>query len=281
MCRRLLLYLLFAISVTSNSLRTHGLSHTRVPCPLLSPKACSNSCPLSQWCHPTISSSVIPFSSCPQSFPASWSFPVSRLFASGGQGIGASASVFPMNIQDWVPLGWTGLISLQSKGLSRVFSNTTVQKHEFFGTQTSLWLSSHIYTWQLEKTALTRWTFVGKIMSLLSNMLSRFVIAFLPRNKCLLISWLQSPSALIFEAPQNKVCHCFHRFPSICHEVMGPDAMTFVFWMLSFKSAFSLSSFTFNKRLLVPPAYLRLLIFLLIPPCGSSKPSILNDVLYV
>ena len=117
----------------SDSLQPHGLQHARLPCPSLSPGACSNSCPLSQWCHPTISSSAIPFSSCFQSFLASASFPVSRLFASGGQSIGASASasVLPMNIQGWFPLGLTGLISLQSKGLSRVFSNTTVKKHKF------------------------------------------------------------------------------------------------------------------------------------------------------
>ena len=113
---------------SSPTLRPHGLQHTRLPCPSLSPGACSNSHPLSQWCHPTISSSVVPFSSCLQSFPASGSFAMSQLFESGGQNIGvsASASVFPMNSQDWLPLGWTGLISLQAKGLSRVFSNTTV-----------------------------------------------------------------------------------------------------------------------------------------------------------
>ena len=112
-----------------------------------------NSCPLSPWCHPTIPSSVIPFSSCLQSFPASESFPVSQFFASGGQSIGvsASASVLPMNIQDWFPLGWAGWIALQSKGLLRVFSNTTVQKHQFFGAQPSLWSNSHIHTWLLEK----------------------------------------------------------------------------------------------------------------------------------
>ena len=109
-------------------------------------------CPLSQWCHPTISSSLVPFSSCPQSFPASGSFQMSQLFESGGQSIGvsASASVLPMNIQDWFPLGWTGWI-LQSKGLSRVFSNTTVQKHQFFGAQLSSQSNSHIHTWLLEK----------------------------------------------------------------------------------------------------------------------------------
>ena len=129
----------------------HGLQHTRLSCPSPSPGACSNSCPLSQWCHPTISSSLIPFS-CHQSFPASGSFLMSQPFTSGGQSIGAlaSASVLPMNIQDWFPLELTGLI-LQSKGPSRVFSNTTVQKHQFFGSQPSLWSSSHIHTWLLEK----------------------------------------------------------------------------------------------------------------------------------
>ena len=144
--------LVFSHSVVSNSLQLHGLKNTRLLCPSLSPGVCSDSCPLN-WCHPTISSSVIPFSSCPQSFPASGSFPMSRLFASGGQSIGASvsASVLPMSIQDWFPLGWTGLISLLSKGLSKVFSNTTVQKHKFFGTQPSLWSNSYIHTWLLEK----------------------------------------------------------------------------------------------------------------------------------
>ena len=126
--------------VVSDSLRPHGLQHTRLPCPSPTPRACSNSCPSSQWCHPNISISVIPFSSCFQSSPASESFPMTRLFASGGQSIGVSAStsVLPMNIQDWFPLGLTDWISLQSKGLSRIFSDTTVQNHEFFGTQFSL-----------------------------------------------------------------------------------------------------------------------------------------------
>ena len=129
----------FSCSVVSDSLRPHGLQHTRLPCPSPTPGAYSNSCPLSLWCHPTISSSVVPFSH-PQSFPASGSFLMSQFFESGGQSIGASApaSVLPMSIQDWFPLGWTGWISLQSKGLSRVFSNTTVQKHQFFGAQLSL-----------------------------------------------------------------------------------------------------------------------------------------------
>ena len=127
----------FSRSVVSYSLRPQGLQHARPPCPSPIPRVYSNSRLLSRWCHPTILSSVIPFSSCPQYFPASGSFPVSQLFASCGQSIGvwASTSVLPMNIQDWSPLGWTGWISLQSKGLSGVFSSTTVQKHQFFGTQ--------------------------------------------------------------------------------------------------------------------------------------------------
>ena len=140
-------------SVVSDSLRPHGPQHARLPSPSLTPGACSNSRPLSQWCHPTISSSVIPFSSYLQSFPESASFLMSRLFVSGGRSIGvlASAPVLPMNIQDRFPLGWTDLISLLSKGLSRVFSNTTVQKHQFFGTQPSLWSNSHIHMRLLEK----------------------------------------------------------------------------------------------------------------------------------
>ena len=136
-----------------HSLWPHELQHTRPPCPSPTPGVHPDSCPSSRWCHPVISSSVIPFSSCPQFLPASESFPMSQLFASGGQSIGVSAlpSVLPMNTQDWFPLGWTGWISLQSKGLSRVFSNTTVQKHQFFGAQLSSQSNSHIHTWPLEK----------------------------------------------------------------------------------------------------------------------------------
>ena len=130
----------FSRSVVSNSLRPHESQYTRPPCPSATPGVYTNSCPLSQWCHLTISSPVIPFLSCLQSFPASGSFQMSQLFTSGGQstGISASTSALPMNTQDWSPLGWTGWISLQSKGLSRVFSNTTVQKHQFFCAQLSL-----------------------------------------------------------------------------------------------------------------------------------------------
>ena len=143
----------FSHSVMSDSLRPHGLQQARPPCPSPTPGVYPNSCPLSWWCHPTISSSVIPFSSCPQSFPISGSFQTSQLFTSGSQSIGVSAStsVLPMNTQDWSPLGWTGWISLQSQRLSRVFSNTTVQMHQFFGAQLSLQSNSHIHTWLLEK----------------------------------------------------------------------------------------------------------------------------------
>ena len=133
-------YSSISCSVMSDSLPSHGLQHTRPPCPSLTPGVYSNSCPSSRWCHPTISSSIVPFSSCLQSFPASGYFPMSQLFASGGQSIGVSAStsVLPVNTQDQFPLHWAGWISLQSKGLSRVFFNITVQKHQFFCTQPSL-----------------------------------------------------------------------------------------------------------------------------------------------
>ena len=125
--------------------------HSRLPCPSLSPRVCSKSCPLNWWCHPAISSSVVPFSSCPRSFPASGSFPVSQLFTSGGQSIGVSASVLQMTTQSWFPLGLTGLITLLSKGLSRIFSSTMIQKHQNFCAQSSLWSNSHIHTWLLER----------------------------------------------------------------------------------------------------------------------------------
>ena len=161
----------FSHSVVSNSLRPHELQHAWPPCPSPTPGVHSNSHPSSWWCHPAISSSVVSFSSCPQSLPASGSFPMSQLFAWGGQstGISALASVLPKNTQDWSPLEWTGWISLQSKGLSRVFSNTTVQKHQFFGTQLSSVQISHPYMTTGKTIALTRRTFVGKVMSLLLN----------------------------------------------------------------------------------------------------------------
>ena len=228
------------------------MQHVRIPCISPSPRVCSNLCPLSQWCHPTISSSVISFSSHLQSFPASGSFPVSWFFESGDQstGILASASVLPMKSQDWFPLGLTGLISLLSKGLSRVFSNTTAQKHQFFGAQLYLWSNSHIHTWRLEKIiALTIQTFVGKVMSLFFNILSMLVIAFLPRNKRLLISRLQSSSAVILEAKKIKSVTVS---PSIYHEVMGPDAMILAFWTLSLHQLFHSPLSPSSRGSLVP-----------------------------
>ena len=150
---KLCLLLLFSHSVESNSLWLHGLQHARFPFPSLSLGDCSNSCTVSWKCHLIISSSVNFFSSCPQSFPASGFFPKSRLFTSGGQSAGASvsSSAFPMSIQGWFPLGLTGMISLQSKGLSRVFSSTTVLNHQFLSAQPSLWSNSDIHTWLLEK----------------------------------------------------------------------------------------------------------------------------------
>ena len=193
-------------SVTQSclTLRPHEPQHTRPPCPSPTPRVYSNSWPLSWWCHPTISSSVIPFSSCLQPFPASGSFHMNQLFASGGQSIGVSvsASVLLMIIQDWFPLGWTGWISSQSKGLSSLFqhhsSKASILWHSaFFTVQLS-----YPYMTTGKTIALTRRTFVGKVMSLLFSKLSRLVKAFLPRSKCFLISWLLSPSAVILE-PQK------------------------------------------------------------------------------
>ena len=217
----------FSRSVVSDSLRPHELQHARPPCPSPTPRVHPNPCPLNRRCHPTISSSVVPFSSCPQSFPASGSFQRSQPFASGGQSIGisASTSVLPMNAQDSSPLGWTGWISLQSKGLSK----SLLQHHS---SKASILRHSAVFTVQLShpymttgKTiALTRWTFVDKVMSLLFNMLSRLVTTFLPRSKRLLISWLQSPSAVILEPRKIKSVTVSTVSPSICHEVMGLDA---------------------------------------------------------
>ena len=157
-----------------------------------------------------------------------------------------------MNIQGWFPLGWTGLISLQSKGLSRVFSNTTVHRHQFFSAVFFMVQLSHPYMITVQTIALTRWIFVGKVMPLLFNMLSRLVITSLPRSKHFLISWLHSPSAVMLEPKKMKFLTISIISPSIFHEVMRPNAVILVLWMLSFKPAFSLSSFTFLKRILSP-----------------------------
>ena len=183
----------------SNSLWLYGLQHTRLPNPSLSLGVCWNSCPLSWWCHPTISPSSNPFSSHLQSFPASGSFTMSRFFASGGQSIGVSASgsVLPMNIQEWFPLGLTGLISLQSKGLSSLLQYHSSKASVLWCAVFFIVQLSHSYMTTGKTIALSRWNFVHKVISLLLNMLSRLVIAFLPRSKHLLISWLQSPSTVI------------------------------------------------------------------------------------
>ena len=209
-------------------------------------------------------------------------------FTSGGQSIGASssASVLPMNIQDWFPLGLTGLI-LKSKGLSRVFFSTTVQKAPILQRSAFFMVQlSHSYMTTGKTIDLTRWTFVHKVMSLLFNMLSRWVITFLSRSRNLLISWLQSPSSVILEPKKINYLTVSIISPSVCHKVMGPAAMIFVVWMLSFKMALPLSSFIkrlFSSSLLsavrvISSAYLRLLIFLLailIPACASSSPAFL------
>ena len=198
----------FSHSVVSDSLWPHDSQHARPPCPSPTPRVHSNSCPSSRWCHPDISSSVIPFSSCPQSLPASGSSPMSQLFTWGGQSIGvsASASVLLMNTQDWLisfRMDWLDLFAVQG------ILKSLLQHHS---SKASIFWHSAFFTVQLShpdmttgKTiALTRWTFVGKVMSLLFNMLSRLVITFLPRGMRLLISWLQSPSAVILEPLKIK-----------------------------------------------------------------------------
>ena len=179
-----------------STLWLHGLQHVRLTCPSLSPGVCSNSSSLSWWCHPIISSSVTPFFSCPQSFPASGSFPLSWLFASSGHSIGASASVLPMNIHGWFPLELTGLTSFLSMRLSSLLQHHSSKASVFWHSAFFMVQLSHPYMTAGKTIALTIWTFVGKVMSLLFNMLSRVVIAFLPRSKHLLISLLQPPSLI-------------------------------------------------------------------------------------
>ena len=226
----------------SDSLRLHGLQHARPTCPLPTPGVYSNSCPLSQWCHPTILSSVIPFSSCLQSFSASGSFQMSQFFAPGGQSIGVSAStsVSPSNEYSGsisFRMDWLDLLAVQGtlkSLLQHHSSKPSIPRHSaFFIVQLS-----HPYMTTGKTIALTRRTFVGKVMSLLFNMLSRLVITFLPRSKRLLISWLQSPSEVVLEPQNRKSAIVSTVSPSACYEVMGLDAMILVFWMLSFKPLF-------------------------------------------
>ena len=225
---------------------------TRLPCPSPTPRANSNSCPFSPWCHPTISSSVIPFSSRVQSFPASGVFSnQSVLRIKRPKYWSFSLSISPFNEYSGLisfRMDWLDLLTVQRtlKSLLQHHSSkaSILQHSAFFIVQLS-----HPYMTTGKTIALTRRNFVGKVMPLLFNMLSRLVIAFLPRSKRLLISWLHSPSAVILEPPQIKSVTISTVSPSICHEVMGQDAMIFVFWMLSFKPAFSFSSFTFIKSL--------------------------------
>ena len=266
---------------------THELQHTRLPCPSPAPEACSYSCPLSQWCHPIISSSVIPFSSCLQYFPESRSFLMSQFFTSDGQSIGVSAlSISPSNEYSGLisfRMDWLDLPAIQGI-LKNLLQHHSSKASVFRCSAFFIGQLSHPYMTTGKTIALTRWTFVRKDRYLLFNMLSRLVIAFLPKSKHLLISWLQSPSTVILEPPKMKPLTVPIVSPSICHEVMGPDAMTLVFWLLSFNPLFhsplSLSSGGFSSSSLsairvVSSAYLRLLIFLLailIPACASSSP---------
>ena len=285
-------------SVVSDSLRPHGLQHIRPPYPTPTLGACSNSCPLSWWWHPTISSSVVPFSSfLPSIFPSIRVFSNESILSIRWTKYWSfSFSISPSNEYSGLisfRIDWLDLLAVQGtlkSLLQHHSSKASILRHlGFFIVQLS-----HPYMTTGKTTALTRWTFVGKVISLLFNMLSRLVITFLPRIKCLLISWLQSPSAVIWEPRKIKSATVSTVSPSIFHEVMGPDAMILVFWMLSFKPTFSLSSFTIIKRLLsssslsairvVSSAYLTLLIFLLailIPACAFIQPSVSHDVLCI
>ena len=233
------------------TLRPHGLQHARLPCPSPTPRACSTSCPLSQWCHSTISSSVVPFSSRLQSFLAS-GFQMSQLFASGGQriGVSASASVFPIEYSGLIyfRMDWLDLLTVQGT-LKTLLQHHTSEASILQCSACFMVQLSHPYMTTRKTIALTRQTLVGKVISLLFNMLSSLVITFLPRSKHLLISWLQLPSAVILEPKKIKSLTVSIVSPSICNEFMGLYAMMLFYWMLSFKPTFSLSSFTFIKRL--------------------------------
>ena len=239
-------------------LRPHGMQQARPPCPSPTPRVYSNSCPLSQWCHPAISSFVIPFSRL-QSFPASESFQISHFFSLGGQRYWSfSFSISPSS-------EYSGFISFRMDWLDLLAVQGTLKSllQHHSSKASILWHSvffivelSHPYITTGKTIDLTRWTFAGKVMSLLFNILSRLIITFLPRSKHLLISWLQSPSAVILELRKIKSVTVYILSPSICYEVMGLDAMILVFWMLNFKPTFSLSSFTFIKGSLVLVCFL-------------------------
>ena len=241
----------FSRSIKTYSLQPHRLQHTRLPCPQQTPRACSNSCPLS-WCgHPPITSSVVPFSSCLQSFPRSGSYPRSKFFTSSGQSIGS----FSLNISSNEHSGlisfridWFDLLAFQE--LSRVLQHHSSKASIFQNSALFIVQLSHPYMTTGKTIALTRPTFVGKVMPLLFNMMSRLVIPFLPRSKHLLILWLKSPSAVILVPKKIKSVTVSIVYSSICHEVMEPDAMVFIFLMLSFMP-FLLPFFTFIKRLFI------------------------------
>ena len=251
----------FSCSVMPESLRPHGLQHARLPCLLPTPGDCLNSCPSSWWCHPTISSSVSPFSSCLQYFPALGSFPINQFFTSGGQSIiaSSSASVLPMNIQDWFLLVLTGLISSQSKGLKSLLqhhsskaTNSLVLSFLYSPTHIHTWLLGKPYLW-LDRPLLAKWC-------LCFLLCYRLVIAFLPRSDCLLISWLQSPSAVILELNKIKSAKCFlplfpHLFALKWWDWM-PWSLFFECWVFSqlFHSPFSSPS----RGCLVPLYFLPL-----------------------
>ena len=225
----------FSCPVESDSLQLHESQHARPPCPLPTPGAYSNSCPLSRWCHPAISSSIIPLSSHLQSFPASGSFPnESVLCIKWPKYWSFNLSISPSNEYSRLisfRIDWLGLLAVQGTLKSPLRHHSSkasiLRRSAFFIVQLS-----HPYMTTGKTIALTRWTFVDKLMSLLFNMLSRLVIAFLPRSKRLLISWLQSPSPVILEPKKIKSDTVSTVYPSISHEVMGPDAIIFIFWML-------------------------------------------------
>ena len=215
----------------------HGLQHSRHPCPSPSPVACSNSCPLSQWCYPTISSSATLFSLCLQSFPSIRVFSNELALRIRWMHTGASVStwVFLMNIQGWFPSGLTGLISLLFKSLLQHYS----LKASVLWCSAFLKSNSHPHITTGKTTALTRQTFVSKVMSLLFGTLPRFAVAVLPRSKCLLISWLQSSSAVTLEVRKIKFVTASTLSPSICHGVIGLDATILVFLNIEFQASFS------------------------------------------
>ena len=251
----------YSVTVVSDSLLPHELQHNNLPCASLSPWVCSSSCPLSQLFNPTITSSVTFFSSCLQSFPESGSFPMNQHFASVAQSIGASAwvPVLQMNIQDWFFFRIDQFDLLDVQGTLKYLLQHYSSKEYIFQCSAFFMVQLlHPYITTGKTVDLTIQIFVGKVMSLLFNILSRFLITFLLRSKCLLNSYLQSPSSVILEPKKMKSITVSTLFPLICCEVMGPDSRILVFWMLSFKPV---SFSTFIKRCLVPLNFLPLMLY--------------------